>query len=108
MMGTGVALLVPVTMSITYVLHRRRRDPNATYSTKYERRLTAEQYLRRLGALALVLADMGVQRFDSSSVAGSQTYQSVYNEVLRAGHGSADADLLASGASSGYTVITEE
>jgi predicted nucleic acid-binding protein len=54
------------------------------------------------------LTDMGIQLDPFGSAIESGTYQSVYNEVLRAGHSPVDADLLATAAHSGYTVFTEE
>jgi hypothetical protein len=54
------------------------------------------------------LTDMGIQRFESATVVGTKTYQSVFQEVLAAGHTAVDADLLGSAASSGYTAVSEE
>ena len=54
--GFSVGLLVFGAMRIAYVVHERRRKPSKEYRTKYERELTRGQYLRRLGALELVMA----------------------------------------------------
>jgi hypothetical protein len=56
LVGFGVAMLVFGAMRIAYVLRERRLEPNKIYRTRYERRLTRRQYLRRLGALELGLA----------------------------------------------------
>jgi hypothetical protein len=56
LVGFGVAMLVFGAMRIAYVLRERRLEPNKLYRTRYERRLTRRQYLRRLGALELGLA----------------------------------------------------
>jgi hypothetical protein len=42
-------------MSGASAVRRQRRNPNARFSTRYERRLTAGQYLHRLIVLAAIL-----------------------------------------------------
>jgi hypothetical protein len=54
--GFSVAMLVFAAMRIVYVLRERRRTPDKTYRTKYERGLTVQQYLRRLWSLVLAMA----------------------------------------------------
>ena len=58
MVGMSAGLLTLSAMRIGYVLHRRRRKPNATYSTRYGTRLTAGQHLRQLTFAALCCTAM--------------------------------------------------
>lgn len=58
--GCGVALLVGLAMRIGYVLYERRRDPDKTYRTKYERGLTAREYVGRLAWIMLLPAGLCV------------------------------------------------
>jgi len=53
LVGVGAALFVGLAMRIGYVLHRRR-NPDATYRTRYRRGLTTKQYLRQLIITALI------------------------------------------------------
>jgi hypothetical protein len=56
MVGTSAALLALFVMRIAYILRRRRRKPNATYSTRYATGLTFERYLRQLTFAGLCCA----------------------------------------------------
>jgi hypothetical protein len=58
MVGMSTGLLALSAMRVAYVLHRRRRKPDATYSTRYGTGLTAGQYLRQVTFVALCCAAM--------------------------------------------------
>ncbi len=57
--GLAAGLLAITAMSAAHAVYRQRRNPNARFSTRYERRLTAAQYLRRLGFMAAILVAAG-------------------------------------------------